>query len=261
MPPALHSRFCLQARRSSLDAGMLPLLLAQLPAAPPELACVAMDALLAVQLRHPAAFVSFAEQGGVGQVSLWPCSRLMERMARFLLRSVGCSLEGLQVNGNAGWLYPGGVGLASPACPADAQRHPLRRAAWQPGERSSHPLGNAGPATFNAFLCPPPQHLPLLLLPHPTLPTGQVCQLLREQGTPEPVRSHAVQFLNLLLSQVRSLACGRLVKVFGTSACAALVHARGTQHSHAMGRASSRSAALHTAARQLCLPRKRHGVR
>lgn len=63
---------CPQARRSSLDAGLLPLLLGQLPSATPELACAAMDALLAVQLRHPAAFVSFVERGGVAQVSWRP---------------------------------------------------------------------------------------------------------------------------------------------------------------------------------------------
>ena len=32
--------------------------------------------------------------------------------------------------------------------------------------------------------------------------TLQVCQLLRDRVTPEPVRGQAVQFLNLLLTQV-----------------------------------------------------------
>lgn len=60
----------LQARQASLAAGLLPLLLAQLPAAPPELACACLDACLAIQLRHPPGFVSFAEQQGVQQVCL-----------------------------------------------------------------------------------------------------------------------------------------------------------------------------------------------
>ncbi|KAI3431584.1 hypothetical protein D9Q98_004634 [Chlorella vulgaris] len=58
----------LQARQSSLEAGLLPLLLAQLPAAPPDLACACLDACLAIQLRSPAAFVSFSGQQGVQQV-------------------------------------------------------------------------------------------------------------------------------------------------------------------------------------------------
>ncbi|PSC73321.1 impaired sucrose induction 1 [Micractinium conductrix] len=56
------------ARQSSLGAGVLPALVAQLPAAPPGLACAALDALLALQLRHPAAFVAFSDLGGVQQV-------------------------------------------------------------------------------------------------------------------------------------------------------------------------------------------------
>jgi hypothetical protein len=87
----------LQARQTSLEAGLLPLLLAQLPAAPPDLACACLDACLAIQLRSPAAFVSFSGQQGV----------------------------------------------------------------------------------------------------------QQVCRLMRDGATPEPVRAHAVQFLNLLLTQVR----------------------------------------------------------
>lgn len=58
----------LQARQSSLAAGLLPLLLAQLPSAPPTLACACLDACLALQLRHPPAFVAFTEQQGVQQV-------------------------------------------------------------------------------------------------------------------------------------------------------------------------------------------------
>ncbi len=57
-----------QARAAALAAGLLPLLLAQLPAAPPGLATACLDALLALQLRHPPAFVAFAEQQGVQQV-------------------------------------------------------------------------------------------------------------------------------------------------------------------------------------------------
>ncbi|PRW39299.1 impaired sucrose induction 1 [Chlorella sorokiniana] len=57
-----------QARGAALAAGLLPLLLAQLPAAPPGLATACLDALLALQLRHPPAFVAFAEQQGVQQV-------------------------------------------------------------------------------------------------------------------------------------------------------------------------------------------------
>jgi hypothetical protein len=57
-----------QARQSSLAAGLLPLLLAQLPRAPPELACACLDSLLAAQMRCPAAFLSFTEQRGVQQV-------------------------------------------------------------------------------------------------------------------------------------------------------------------------------------------------
>ena len=57
-----------QARAAALSAGLLPLLLAQLPAAPPGLATACLDALLALQLRHPPAFVAFAEQQGVQQV-------------------------------------------------------------------------------------------------------------------------------------------------------------------------------------------------
>lgn len=57
-----------QARAAALTAGLLPLLLAQLPTAPPGLATACLDALLALQLRHPPAFVAFAEQQGVQQV-------------------------------------------------------------------------------------------------------------------------------------------------------------------------------------------------
>ena len=57
-----------QARASALAASLLPLLLAQLPVAPPGLATACLDALLALQLRHPPAFVAFAEQEGVQQV-------------------------------------------------------------------------------------------------------------------------------------------------------------------------------------------------
>jgi hypothetical protein len=34
----------------------------------------------------------------------------------------------------------------------------------------------------------------------------QVCHLLKDRATPEPVRAQAVQFLNLLLTQVRQVA-------------------------------------------------------
>lgn len=57
-----------QARQASLATGLLPLLLAQLPGAQPQLATACLDALLALQLRSPAAFVAFAEQRGVQQV-------------------------------------------------------------------------------------------------------------------------------------------------------------------------------------------------
>jgi hypothetical protein len=57
-----------QARQASLAAGLLPLLLAQLPAAPPELACACLDACLAVQLRCPPAFAAFTELRGIEQV-------------------------------------------------------------------------------------------------------------------------------------------------------------------------------------------------
>lgn len=39
------------------------------------------------------------------------------------------------------------------------------------------------------------------------MPPPQVCRLLRDKATPEPVRGHAVQFLNLLLTQVGAACC------------------------------------------------------
>jgi hypothetical protein len=133
----------LQARQSSLAAGLLPLLLAQLPAAPPALACACLDACLALQLRHPPAFVAFGEQQGVQQVCRGTSSVSFSNTRRGP-GTVCCRLI--------------------PPCPL------------------------AQPASTAADGPPP---LPL-----------QVCHLLRDRATPEPVRAHAVQFLNLLLTQV-----------------------------------------------------------
>lgn len=145
------------ARQSSLGAGVLPALVAQLPAAPPGLACAALDALLALQLRHPAAFVAFSDLGGVqqvggawpGELTLWLGEACQRASCMFSSERYACLALGKHVCLASGSTQqvPDHRSLSPtpPSCLAPLGRHGLCTAGLHPAARPQHAGASAQP--------------------------------------------------------------------------------------------------------------------